>query len=66
MSIKGKGRQPWEGYDEYCDRVDREVDEAGLYPRLVNSAFWPMVSIFIVLALVCLYLGWSLFVERGG
>jgi len=28
-SIRGKGRQPWETPDEYYDRVDREVREAG-------------------------------------
>lgn len=66
MSIKGKGRQPWEGYDEYCDRVDQELDESGLYPRVVAVGFWPMLCLFLVLLVVCLYIGWSFLIEKGG
>lgn len=46
--IRGKGRQPWEGYDEYCDRVDREVREDGEVRYPLGFTLYILIIIAVI------------------
>lgn len=58
MDIKGKGRQPWESYDDYCSRVDDEIREAG---EDRSSSGWWVVPYFLAIVAVIGYLLWRYF-----
>jgi cytochrome bd-type quinol oxidase subunit 1 len=55
--LRGKGRQPWEGYDEYCSRVDDELREAGEY----REPFWPYLLVYLFILACVGYPLWRYF-----